>query len=197
HDQGQETAAIDLYRRNRRDIYGAKLALSSRTRPWQAPGGGTYAAQMIAGDDKGAVRFLQGELGKVALVDSSEQLRVGHKAISRDGMVSSGGGIDRLRLSTRADLRIGGVSNDEQLRLAREAHRKADEHRDAVKHRLQLVTDIGQALASTGDGDTLQERLQTTVGQIVNQQTAIIQTETIAQAGASGGLAVLEAAAEA
>src|SRR5690606_1340696 len=41
HDQGQETAAIDRYRRNRRDIYGAKLALSSRTRPWQAPDAGT------------------------------------------------------------------------------------------------------------------------------------------------------------
>ena len=197
HDQGQETAAIDLYRRNRRDIYGAKLALSSRSRPWQAPGGGEYAAQLIVGDDKGAVRFLQGELGKVALVDSSEQLRVGHKAISRDGMVSSGGGVDRLRLSTGAGLRIGGVSNDEQLRLAREAHRKADENRDAVKHRLQLVTDIGVQLASTGDSDTLQKRLQTTIGQIVNQEATITQTEMIVQAGASGGLAGLEAAAEA
>ena len=95
-DPAQETAAVDLYRRNRRDIYGAKLALSTRTRPWQAPGGGAYAAQLITGGEKGAVRFLQGELGKVALVDSSEQLRVGHKALSRDGMVSSGGGIDRL-----------------------------------------------------------------------------------------------------
>ena len=196
HDEDQETAAIDLYRRNRRDIYGAKLALSSRTRPWQAPGSGAFAAQLIAGGDKGAVRFLQGELGRVALVDSSEQLRVGHKAISRDGMVSSGGGIDRLRLSTGAGLRIGGVSNDEQLRMARETHRKADEHRDAVKHRLQLVTEIGQVLASTGDSDALQGRLQATVGQIVNQQAAITQAETIVQAGATGGLAALEAAAE-
>ena len=197
HDQSQETAAIDLYRRNRRDIYGAKLALSSRTRPWQAPGGGAYAAQLIAGDDKGAVRFLQGELGKVALVDSSEQLRVGHKAISRDGMVSSGGGIERRGLSTGAGLRIGSVSNDEQLRLAREAHRQADEHHGTVKHRLQLVTDIGHELASTGDSDSVQKRLQTTVGQIVNQQVAINQTEMIVQAGASGGLAALETAAEA
>lgn len=197
HDQEQETDAIDHYRRNRRDIYGAKLALGTRTRPWQAPGGGRYAAQLIAGNDKDAVRFLQGELGKVALVDSSEQLRVGHKALSRDGMVSSGGGIDRLRLSTGAGLRIGGASNDEQLRMARESLRKADEHHDAVKHRLQLVAGIGHALASVGDSDTIQKRLQATVGQIVNQQAAITQTQTIVEASASGGVAALETAAEA
>jgi hypothetical protein len=197
HDQERETAAIDVYRRNRRDIYGAKLALGTRTRPWQVPDASKYAAQLIAGGNKSAVHFLQGELGKVALVDSSEQLRVGNKAISRDGMVSSGGGIDRLRLPMASGLRIGGVSNDEQLRAAREALRKADEHHQAVKHRLQLVVDIGQSLASTGDSDTIQKRLQTTVGQIVNQQAAIAQAETIVEAGASGGLAVLEVAATA
>lgn len=196
HDPTQETAAIDHYRRNRRDIYGAKLALSTRTRPWQAPGGGSYAAQLIDGDDKGAVRFLQGELGRVALVDSSEQLRVGHKAVSRDGMVSSGGGIDRLRLSTGAGLRIGGVSNDEQLRATREGLRKAEEHQEAVRQRLQLVADIGQALAASGDSGTIQRRIQSTVGQIVNQQAAINQAEAIVEAGASGGMAALVTAAE-
>lgn len=195
HDSTQETAAIDLYRRNRRDIYGAKIALSTRTHPWQAPGGGRYGAQLIAGDDKGALRFLQGELGKVELVDSSEQLRVGRKALSRDGMVSSGGGIDRLRLSTGTGLRIGGVSNDEQLRTAREVLRKADEHHETVKHRLQLVVDIGQALASTGDSDTIQKRLQSAVGQIVNRQATIHQAEIIVEAGSTGGVVALEAAA--
>ena len=197
HDPAQETAAIDLYRRSRSEIKGAKLALSTRGQPWQAPGGGKYAAQLIAGDDKYAVRFLQGELGKLALVDSSEQLRVGHKALSRDGMISSGGGVDRRGLSTKAGLRIGGVSNEDQLRAAREVLRKADEHHEAVKHRLQLVTTIGQVLAVAGDSDTIQARLQSMIGQIVNQQAAIAQTETIIGAGASGGIAALQAAATA
>lgn len=197
HDSTQETDAIDHYRRNRRDIYGAKLALGTRTRPWQVPGSGRYAAQLIAGDDKDAVRFFQGELGKVELVNSSEQLRVGRKAFSRDGMVSSGGGIDRLRLSTGSGLRIGGRSNEEQLRTAREVLRKADEHHEAIKHRQQLVVAIGQTLASAGDSDTIQERLQTTIGQIVHQQAAISQAETIVEAGAKGGLPELESAADA
>ncbi len=195
HDKAQETAAIDQYRRNRRDIYRAKLALGTRTRPWQAPGSGTYAAQLITGGDKSAVHFLQGELGKVALVDSSEQVRLGYKAFSRDGMVSSGGGIDRLRLPMASDLRIGGVSNDEQLRAAREALRKADEHHQAIKHRLQLVVDIGQSLSSMGDSTTIQMRLQATVSEIVDQQASITQVEAIVEAGASGGLAALEKAA--
>ena len=195
HEQDQETAAIDVYRRNRHDIYGAKLALSSRARAWEATGSGKHAAQLIASDDKAALRFLQGELGRLELVDSSEQLRVGRKALSRDGMVSSGGGIDRLRLLTAAGQRIGGVSSDALLRAAREALRKAEEHHEAVKHRQQQVVVIGQTLASSGDTNTLQKRLQECLGQIVHQQAAISQAEAIVEAGASGGVAALEATA--
>jgi hypothetical protein len=197
HDQSQETAAIDHYRRNRREIYGAKLALGTRTRPWQTSDGGKYAAQLIDGENKFAVRFLQGELGKVALVDSSEQLRLGNKAISRDGMVSSGGGIDRLRLPMRSGLRIGGTSSDDQLREAREALRRADEHHQALKDRVQLVTEIGQSLSSTGDSDSIHRRLQATVGQIVNREAAITQVAAIVEAGSSGGIVALEVAAAA
>jgi chromosome segregation protein len=195
HDNNQEKNAIDFYRRNRRDIYGAKLALSTRTRSWQAPGGGRFAAQLIAGDDKAAVRFLQGELGRLALVDSSEQLRVGDKALSIDGMVSSGGGIDRLKLARGSGLRIGAVSSEDQQRVAREDLRKAEEHQGEIKHRLELVTGIGQAMTSAGDREAIQARLQAVVSQIVHQQAALNQAEILAVAGASGGVAALEEAA--
>lgn len=197
HDHNQEKNAIDLYRRNRRDIYGAKLALGTRTRQWQAPADGRFAAQLIAGEDKAAVRFLQGELGRLALVDSSEQLRVGGKALSVDGMVSSGGGIDRLRLPHGSGLRIGGVSGENQQRVAREDLRKAEEHQGEIKHRLELVAGIGQALVSIGDSEAIQARLQVAVSQIVHQQAALSQAETLTAAGASGGVAALEEAATA
>ncbi|SIP86790.1 SbcC/MukB-like Walker B domain-containing protein [Solilutibacter tolerans] len=197
HDTADETAAIDVFRRARNDIYGSKLALISRGRSWQAPGSGKYAAQLITGDDNGAIRFLQGELGKVALVEDSEQLRVGNKALSRDGMVSSGGGVDRLRLMTKTGLRIGGVSNEDHVRAAREALRKADELYDALNRRVEHVSTISQALASAGDSDTIQVRLQSLIGQIVNQQAAITQTEMIIDAGEAGSLAALQLAASA
>lgn len=197
HDTDQETAAIDLYRSNRRGIYGAKLALSTRGRPWKSPGAGKYAAQLITSDDKGAMRFLQGELGRLELVESSEQLRVGKKALSRDGMISSGGSIGRLRLMSKAGLRIGGVSDDAQLRSAREALHEADEQHEAAKYRQQQVTAIGQRLASAGDSDAIQARLQSVIGQIVNQLATITQAETIIKAGASVEIATLQAAAKA
>ncbi|HWX66561.1 MAG TPA: SbcC/MukB-like Walker B domain-containing protein [Rhodanobacter sp.] len=196
HEQGKETAAIDLYRRNRKDIFGAKLALGSRTRPWQAPGGGRYAAQLIEGEDKFAVRFLQGELGRVTLVESSDQLKVGEKAISVDGMVSSGGGIDRLRLSTATGLRIGGTSSDAALRIARDDVRKADETLTDIKARLAAVADIGQALVVFGNSDAIQSRLQAVLSQIVNQQASVSQGQALAAAGATGSLATLELAAK-
>ena len=67
---------------------------------------------MIEGEDKAAVRYLQGELGQLSLANSSEQLQAGAKAISSDGMVSSGGGVERMRLSARNELLIGRGDND-------------------------------------------------------------------------------------
>lgn len=197
HDPTRETDAIDLYRRNRSSIYGVKLALGSRTRPWQAPGGRKYAAQLITGEDKAAVRFLQGELGKVELVESSEQLRAGYKVLSRDGMVSSGGGTHRLRLLTKAGMRIGGVSSGEDVRHARGVLAKAEEDHQAAKRRLQQVSEIGGALAPTGNSESVQRRLLASLADIGNFEEELHQAESLVNAGTSGGLAALERAAQA
>jgi len=104
----QEIAAIDVYRSDAASgIYGVKLALPSRVRPWSAPGPECYAAQLVRGDSLAAVRYLQGELGRTALVETNEQLRTGNKVISKEGMTSSGGGVDRRRLPGVSSLRIG------------------------------------------------------------------------------------------
>jgi uncharacterized protein YPO0396 len=145
----QELVAIQVYRSNAASgIYGVKLALPSRVRQWTATGSERYAAQLIQGETIEAVRYLQGELGRTALVETNEQLRVGNNVISKEGMASSGGGIERRRLPGISQLRIG--RNDAharrqhaakhvqdtaaQLRMANETISRLDACRKKISH---------------------------------------------------------------
>lgn len=140
----QELAAIELYKglRGANRVYRVKLAMPSRGRPWQAPGGGRFAAQLIEGQDKDAVRYLQGELGKLALATSSEQLRVGFKAISIEGMVSSGGGVERLQLAPQNELKLGRTDQGFHRSAAEAAWQQAEQATaaaDAAVQQLQIA----------------------------------------------------------
>lgn len=116
----QELQAIQIYRSGAASgIYGVKLALPSRLRAWSAPGDQLYAAQLVRGENVDAVRYLQGELGRTMLVETNEQLRTGDKVISKEGMASAGGGIERRRLLGIHELRIG--RNDAHTRRQRSA----------------------------------------------------------------------------
>src|SRR3546814_4868833 len=61
----RELDAIRIYKEHKdaRSIFRVKLALPSRGRAWMARGGGTFAAQLIEGEVKAAVRYLQ-EIGR-------------------------------------------------------------------------------------------------------------------------------------
>lgn len=111
--KGREIDAINAYRglKGQSRIYGVKLALPSRLREWRAQGDGPFAAELIRGTNPDAVRYLQGELGRTRLAQSSEQIRDGDKALTTEGMISSGGGVDRRRLPGPDELKIGRVNS--------------------------------------------------------------------------------------
>lgn len=158
----RELDAIRIYKEHKdaRSIFRVKLALPSRGRAWMARGGGKFAAQLIEGEDKAAVRYLQGELGQLALAESAEQLKAGTKAISRDGMVSSGGGVERLRLPARDALLIGRSDSDVQRGIAQAAYGQAKEvalHADA---QVKLIAPTEQRLALFADVGTTYPRLE-------------------------------------
>jgi energy-coupling factor transporter ATP-binding protein EcfA2 len=159
--EARELDAIRLYKEHKeaRSIFRVKLALPSRGKPWIAKGGGAFAAQLIEGDNKAAVRYLQGELGQLALADSAEQLRAGVKAISSDGMVSSGGGVERIRVS-RDDLRMGRGDNEAQRRIAQTALDAAQGALDHANAQVKLIAPVEQRLALFADVDTTSPRLE-------------------------------------
>lgn len=160
--ENRELDAIRIYKEHKeaRSIFRVKLALPSRGRPWIAKGGGKFAAQLIEGDDKAAVRYLQGELGQLSLASSAEQLQAGTKAISSDGMVSSGGGIERMRLSARDALLIGRGDSDVQRGIAQAAYDQAKEAATQAEAQVKSIAPVEQRLALFADTETTYPQLE-------------------------------------
>lgn len=159
--EARELDAIRIYKEHKeaRSIFRVKLALPSRGRAWVARGGGKLAAQLIEGADKAAVRYLQGELGQLSLATSAEQLQAGVKALSIEGMVSSGGGIERMRLPARNELLIGRSDSDAQRHAAQVALDEAKTALDSATAQIGHITPVEQRLSLFADAGTTSPRL--------------------------------------
>lgn len=183
----RELEAIDLYRglRGARAIYGVKLALPSRLRDWNVPGPGNYAAQLVRGADRDAARYLQGELGRTELAESSAQLRAGVKALSKEGMVSSGGGIERRRLPGAAELKLGRGDNDARRKKAENDFLLAEQAERAACTTAEQLASTEKRLAPFADAKALQETIEAefaglrqAMGVVDELRTALVATQT-------------------
>jgi len=117
-----EQEAVGIYRSlpGHRSVYGVKLALSSHTRSEDARAEAGTVGALIEGDHPDAVAYLRRQLGRMACADTEAELIRNRQALSRDGLVAKGGGIERLHLPTAAGLRIGATDNRERLRQLRQ-----------------------------------------------------------------------------
>jgi hypothetical protein len=116
-----EERAVKLYRslRGGRSVYGVKLALSSQARKGREAEHGSVAA-LLEGDNAEALAFLRRQLGDLRCVDSEAELVAARQGLTRDGVLAKGGSIERLRLPTGGELKIGATDNRARLRVLRE-----------------------------------------------------------------------------
>lgn len=157
----QELEAIKVYRsKAAEDIYRVKLALPSRIREWHVNDTGNYAAQLIEGSTPLAVRYLQGELGRTTLAESNEQIRIGTKAISKDGMVSAGGGIERRQLPNLLALKLGRRDAASMNQNVVAALREAESHHKAASDSAARLNSVLEKLGSFADSNTLHATLE-------------------------------------
>jgi uncharacterized protein YPO0396 len=157
----QELDAIQIYRSKAASgIYGVKLALPSRVREWRAAGDEQYAARLIQGPNLDAVRYLQGELGRTALVETNEQLRAGTKVISKEGMASSGGGIERRRLPGVNELRIGRTDGRALRQRSEHNAQTAEELLRTTNETVRLLGVAQRKLAPFANADALQHAIE-------------------------------------
>lgn len=116
-----EERAVRLYRalQGGRSVYGVKLALTSHARQARAVPERDQVAALLEGDNAAALAYLRRQLGELRCVETEAEVVRSRQGLSRDGLLAKGGGVERLRLPTAAELRIGATDSRERLKRLR------------------------------------------------------------------------------
>jgi chromosome segregation protein len=161
-DQDEERA-VKLYRglSGGRAVYGVKLALSSQarnSRGAETPSAGSVAA-LLEGVNADALAFLRRQLGELRCVETEAELVRSRQGLTRDGLLSRGGSIERLRLPAATDLRIGASDNRARLRVLHEEIERAEQELRQIEPRLRRADDCQRGLARLADADAVAQAL--------------------------------------
>lgn len=120
----QEKDAFRIYRglTGSQAVYGAKIAMESRQTISKRFEQGSVA-ELIDGDNPAAVAYLQRQFGDLRCADSDKEALAGQRTLTKDGMLVSGGEIERLRLVSPAQFRIGAGSTSHRSAVQSELER--------------------------------------------------------------------------
>jgi chromosome segregation protein len=190
----QETAAVEIYRglKGSSRVYGVKLALPSRIKEWNPSGQGEFAAALIQGKNKVAVRYLQGELGRIQLANNSEQLRTLPKGMTADGMIGSGGGIERRRLAGPDELKIDRGNNSA---ARKRAELDFSDSMAALKSAAEEAGELNSALnklAAFADTSSLEESIENQFNDINRLALMVIEARRMLGKSQTKSLAALQ-----
>jgi len=121
----EEKDAFRIYRglTGQRAIYGAKIAMESRQSIGRSAEAGSVA-ELIEGNHPAAVAYLRRQFGDLRRAMTDAEALAGKRTLTQDGMLLSGGELERLR-PVRAELfRIGagGAGHRDALQKELEAH---------------------------------------------------------------------------
>jgi|CXWL01.1.fsa_nt_gi DNA repair exonuclease SbcCD ATPase subunit len=143
----EEVDAFRIYRNltGPRAVYGAKLARESRQQIGHPVEEGSVA-ELIEGTSPAAVAFLRRLLGDIQRVSTDSEALAGKRTLTQDGMLVSGGEIERLRPVPATRFMIGAGS---------EVHRRALERQIDV-----INNEITERKLSAGKLGQLVSRLQ-------------------------------------
>lgn len=120
----QENNAFRIYRSltGSQAVYGAKIAMESRQTISKRFERGSVA-ELIDGDNPAAVAYLQRQFGDLRCADSDKEALGGQRTLTKDGMLVSGGEIERLRPVPPAQFRIGAGSANHRSAVQGELER--------------------------------------------------------------------------
>ena len=135
-----------------RAVYGAKIAMESRQTVGKQPDQGTVAA-LIDGDHPAAVAYLQRQFGDLRCADSDKEALAGQRTLTKDGMLVSGGEIERLRLVSATQFRIGAGSGSHRSAVQEELDRWQGEIR-RLKGLEQKLNDLLNTLRHVAHEDS-------------------------------------------
>lgn len=114
----EESKAFDLYR-EKRNLYGVKLARESNQNTTLRPAAGSVAA-LIDGDDPAAVAYLRSKFGDLKCANTKEEAMSGARTLTKDGMLVSKGEFDRVKLFRVHEFKIGIVAETQTSHIQSE-----------------------------------------------------------------------------
>ncbi len=119
-----ENDAFRIYRSltGSQAVYGAKIAMESRQTIGKRFEQGSVA-ELIDGDSPAAVAYLQRQFGDLRCAESDKEALAGQRTLTKDGMLVSGGEIERLRPVSPAQFRIGAGSTSHRSAVQGELER--------------------------------------------------------------------------
>lgn len=128
-----------------RAVFGAKFVMASRFEGKKSPIAGSVA-ELVQGDDLAAVNYLRSKFGDAMRAVTTDDCLKARHALTADGMLNSGGEIDRKALVRPTQFKIGAGSPEHIGALREEASR--------------LRTAISQATARSSRARTLFDQMQ-------------------------------------
>lgn len=125
-DPEQAEAAVRLYRRQGRELHGARIVNTRQTEHWLQRAEARSLAALIRTDDPHARAYLNRQLGRVIAVESEAELLAHQRAATADGMLHTAGAVTRMR---PVEPLLGRAGRERQLE-----HLKARFAEDAARH---------------------------------------------------------------
>lgn len=151
----QEKDAFRIYRSltGSQAVYGAKIAMESRQTISKRFEQGSVA-ELIDGDNPAAVAYLQRQFGDLRCADSDKDALAGQRTLTKDGMLVSGGEIERLRPVPPAQFRIGAGSVNHRSAVQGELERAQKTIRD-LERQERTLNNLVAALQQVAHEDTV------------------------------------------
>lgn len=151
----QEREAFRIYRglTGPRAVYGAKIAMESRQTTGKRYESGSVAA-LIEGDHPAAVAYLQRQFGDLRCASSDKDALDGQRTLTKDGMLVSGGEIERLKLVPATHFRIGSTDPSYRNEVQKELERHQKRVQSLEREEQRLKTHI-TALQQVGHADSV------------------------------------------
>jgi energy-coupling factor transporter ATP-binding protein EcfA2 len=152
----EEVRAFSLYREHGKTLYGVKLVLPGRLRPEPISPG--TLGELLKGDAD-AVAFLRTLVGSTRQAESDDEALSGGRALTPDGMYVKGYVVERLRLPSSVDLRLGDRQPATNVALLNAQILKLDEKRKKLDDDIEKIHGVQEVLASVTKANNVQKEI--------------------------------------
>ena len=137
--------AISVYRRQGRELFGARVINTRKTQDWLKRCEPGSLAEIVTTDDDHARAYINRLLGRVMRVDTEDELLLQERAATDDGMLAANGAIERM--APVQDHLLGRASRElTRKRLEQQFQGDAAKYAEADRAHKRLVG-VSEALA--------------------------------------------------